>query len=372
MIDQNITYNYYDYIVVGAGLFGAAFAHTANALGKTVLIIEKENHIGGACYTEEKDGVIIHKCGPHIFHTSDKEIWDWVNQFDNFKTFINQPIAKHNNKIYNLPFNMNTFYQLYGVVTPDEAAAAIRRDSTDIFGSSFEDYCYRTFGRKLYLTLIKDYTEKQWGRKCSQLPQSLIERVPLRFEYNNNYYNDQYQGVSIHGYTKMIQKMLKGVPVMLNTSFKDLRTIYPDIWADKIIYTGAIDEFYDYCFGKLEYRSLIWDEKIMSQGCSVVNYTDDSTPYTRSIEHRLFCGDTSLPAYCSFERPVEWKKGLERYYPIPTPSNLALYQKYKDYTAEYNSNIIFCGRIGGYKYINMDAAIIQAIKLAKEISKSNF
>lgn len=362
--------DYYDYIVVGAGLFGAAFAHTANSLGKKVLVIEKENHIGGACHTEGKDGVIIHKCGPHIFHTSDKSLWEWINQFDNFKTFINQPIAKHSGKIYNLPFNMNTFYQLYGAVIPEEAAAAIERDTAAIFGSSLEDYCYRTFGRELYLTLIRDYTEKQWGRKCSQLPQSLIERVPLRFEYNNNYYNDQYQGVPVHGYTEVIRKMLDNIPIMLNTSFKDLRTIHPEIWADKIIYTGAIDEFYGYCFGKLEYRSLIWNEKIMNQGCAVVNYTDDSTPYTRSVEHRLFCGDTSLPAYCSFERPVEWKEGLERYYPIPTSANLTLYQKYKDYAVEQDPYIIFCGRIGGYKYINMDAAINQAMKLAKEISKT--
>ena len=368
MTDQNTICNsmecQYNYIVVGAGLFGAVFAHTAKTQGKSVLVIEQDDHIGGACYTEKEGGVIIHKCGPHIFHTNNKKLWNWINQFDEFKTFINQPIAKNKDKVYNLPFNMNTFHQLYGATTPEKAVTVLEQDRVNLFGSSIEDYGYRTFGRKLYLTLIKDYTEKQWGRKCSQLPQSFVERIPLRFEYNNNYYNDQYQGVPVHGYTYLIKKMLSKIPVMLNTSFQDLRLIHPEIWADKIIYTGSIDEFYNYSLGELQYRSLCWEDSFDSQGCAVINYTDDTTPYTRSIEHRLFVGDYKSKPHTTFEKAVEWEKGMKRYYPIPTEKNLNLYNQYLELAQKENPNIIFCGRVGGYKYINMDTAVEQARELA--------
>lgn len=356
--------NYFDFIVVGAGLFGAAFASTASSLGKKVLVIDKNNHVGGACYTEIVNGVAIHKCGPHIFHTNNSELWQWIQSFGEFKHFINQPIAKYKGRIYNLPFNMNTFYQLYGAQTPKQAEECIKADCVNLSGKSVEDFGYRVLGSKLYLTLVKSYTEKQWGRKCSELPQSFIERLPLRFEFNNNYFTDHFQGVPVAGYTPLIKNMLKGSQVMLNTSFQDLRTIFPDIWADKIIYTGSIDEFYGYQLGKLEYRSLIWKEDSNDQGCAVVNYTDDTTPYTRSIEHRLFVGDHKSEPHITFEKAVEWQEGLERYYPIPTDKNLVLYNQYLELARKENPNIVFCGRIGGYKYINMDTAIEQARDLA--------
>lgn len=360
--------NKFDYVVVGAGLFGAAFAFAAkNLYNKKVLIVEKSDRVGGACYTEEKEGVIVHKFGPHIFHTNNKKLWDWVNSLEEFKPFINQPIAKYEQKIYNLPFNMNTFYQLYGAETPEAAKALIEKDKIKYFGAGLDDFCYRNFGRKLYLTLIKDYTEKQWGRKCADLPTSLVERIPLRFEFNNNYFNDVYQGVPVNGYTALIEKMIEGIPILYNTSYKDMREMFPDISAEKVIYTGAIDEYYDYCLGALEYRSLKWDEKYSEQGCAVINYTDTSTPYTRSIEHKWFMGgDPSLPALCSYELPLEWEEGMERYYPIPTDNNLTLYYRYLDLAKEKDPNVIFCGRIGGYKYINMDTAIEQAMNLAKK------
>lgn len=356
--------NYFDFIVVGAGLFGAAFASTASSIGKKVLVIDKSSHIGGACYTEMVDGVAIHKCGPHIFHTNNSELWQWIQSFGKFKPFINQPIAKYKDKIYNLPFNMNTFHQLYGAQTPKQAEECIKADRVNLLGKSVEDFGYRVLGSKLYLTLVKSYTEKQWGRKCSKLPQSFIERLPLRFEFNNNYFTDLFQGVPVAGYTPLIKNMLKGSQVMLNTSFQDLRTVFPDIWADKIIYTGSIDEFYDYQLGILEYRSLTWEEDSSDQGCAVVNYTDDTIPYTRSIEHRLFVGDYKSKPYITFEKAVEWQEGLERYYPIPTDRNLALYKQYLELAQKENPNIVFCGRIGGYKYINMDTAVEQARELA--------
>lgn len=356
--------NYFDFIVVGAGLFGAAFASTASSLGKRVLVIDKNSCVGGACYTEMVDGVPIHRHGPHIFHTNNSELWQWIQLFGEFKPFTNQPIAKYKDKIYNLPFNMNTFYQLYGAQTPRQAEECIKADCVNLFGNSIEDFGYRALGNRLYLTLIKDYTEKQWGRRCSELPQSFIERLPLRFEFNNNYFTDRFQGVPVEGYTPLIKNMLKDSQVMLNTSFQDLRTIFPDIWANKIIYTGSIDEFYNYSLGELQYRSLCWEDRFDRQGCAVVNYTDDTTPYTRSIEHRLFVGDYKSKPYTTFERAVEWKEGLERYYPIPTEKNLTLYNQYLELAQKENPNIIFCGRIGGYKYINMDTAVEQARELA--------
>lgn len=362
---------WYDYIIVGSGMFGAAFAFQARKQTPRVLVIEKSEHIGGACYTEEKNGVMIHKYGPHIFHTNDKSIWEWVNQFGEFKSFINQPIAKYGDKIYNLPFNMNTFYQLYGIILPEEAQEAIKKDCIDFPGSSVESCGYRKFGKKIYETLIKDYTEKQWGRSCKDLPQSLIERILLRFEFNNNYFSDQFQGVPVKGYTYLISEMLKDIPVILNKTYAEFKEDFPYIGAGKVIYTGAIDEYYNYCFGKLDYRSLLWDEKIAEQGCAVVNYTSKENPYTRSIEHKWFMGSSDLPAYTSFEKPVEWEPGLERYYPVNTEENLKLYNKYKAYAKERDPNVIFCGRIGGYEYINMDTAISKAISLEEELAANN-
>ena len=361
----------YDFIVVGAGLFGAVFAHAAKRYGKKALIIEQSDKVGGACYTERRCGTMVHKFGAHIFHTSDEEVWNFITSFGEFKPYTHQVMAQSDGKLYNLPFNMNTFYQLFGAKTVGEAKEAIVHDSKVNAAKNLKSFCERNFGTTIYETLVRNYTQKQWGLDCSILPQSLIERLPMRFEFNNNYFNDRFQGIPVDGYTVLIERMIEGIERMLNIDYKSFRVVFPEIAAKKVIYCGAIDEFYDYCFGALGYRTLDWDEEVrqngQSQGCAVVNFTDSSTPYTRAIEHKWFLGENPDVTLVSYEKASNWRKGKVRYYPIPTKDNLTLYQQYKAFATTYNPEIVFCGRIGSYQYNNMDKTIMLARQLANEL-----
>ena len=363
----------FDFIVVGAGLFGAVFAHTAKECGKKVLIIEQSDKVGGACYTEKQCGTTVHKFGAHIFHTADEPTWNFITSFGEFKPYTHQVMAQSGGKLYNLPFNMNTLYQLFGAKTVGEAKEAIARDSKVNAAKNLKSFCERNFGTIIYETLVRDYTKKQWGLDCSILPQSLIERLPMRFEFNNNYFNDRFQGIPVDGYTVLIERIIDGIERMLNIDYKSFHIVFPEIAAKKVIYCGAIDEFYDYCFGALGYRTLDWDEEVrqneQSQGCAVVNFTDNSIPYTRAIEHKWFLGENSDTTLVSYEKASNWRKGKVRYYPIPTKDNLTLYQQYKSFAATHNPEMIFCGRIGSYQYNNMDKTIMLARQLANELCK---
>lgn len=362
----------YDYLVVGAGLYGAVFAYEAKKKGKTCLVIDKRDHIAGNIYCENVSGINVHKYGAHIFHTSDKKIWEYVNQFAEFNNYINSPVARYKNELYNLPFNMNTFSKMWNIATPQEAKDIIASQIADLNitePKNLEEQALSLVGKDVYEKLIKGYTEKQWGRDCKDLPSFIIKRLPLRFIYDNNYFNDRYQGIPIGGYTKIVEKMLDGIEVRLNTNYLDNREEF-DAMADKIVYTGMIDQFYDYKLGVLEYRSVRFETEELPmenyQGNAVVNYTEREVPYTRIIEHKHFEFGKQPTTIISREYSSEWKKGDEPYYPVNNDKNNALYQQYKE-LADKEHKVIFGGRLGGYKYYDMDKVIESAMKKAGEV-----
>ena len=360
----------YDYLVVGAGLYGAVFAYEAKKKGKTCLVIDKRDHIAGNIYCENIHNINVHKYGAHIFHTSDKKIWDYVNQFAEFNNYINSPIARYKNELYNLPFNMNTFSKMWNIVTPQEAKDIIASQIADLNitePKNLEEQALSLVGRDVYEKLIKGYTEKQWGRDCKELPSFIIKRLPLRFVYDNNYFNDRFQGIPMGGYTKIVEKMLDGIEVRLNTNYLDNREEF-DAMADKIVYTGMIDQFYDYKLGVLEYRSVRFETEELDmenyQGNAVVNYTEREVPYTRIIEHKHFEFGKQPTTIISREYSSEWKKGDEPYYPVNNEKNNNLYQQYKE-LADKEAKVIFGGRLGGYKYYDMDKVIAAALEMCE-------
>lgn len=361
----------YDYLVVGAGLFGAVFAHEAKKKGKTCLVIDKRDHIAGNVYTETVEGINVHKYGAHIFHTSDKEIWDYVNQFAEFNNYINSPVAIYKDELYNLPFNMNTFSKMWGIKTPKEAAEKIeeqRKEAGITEPKNLEEQALSLAGRDVYEKLIKGYTEKQWGRPCTELPAFIIKRLPFRFIYDNNYFNDRYQGIAMGGYTKIVEKMLEGIEVKLNTDYFEFIKEHSDI-ADKTLFTGMIDEFYQFRLGHLQYRTVRFETEKLDmenyQGNAVVNYTDRDVPYTRIIEHKHFEFGKQPVTIISREYSSEWKPGIEPYYPINDEKNNALFEKYRE-LADKEEKVIFGGRLGNYKYYDMDKVIRAALDLCEK------
>ena len=359
----------YDYLIVGAGLFGAVFAHEAYKKGRTCLVIDKRNNIGGNIYTESTEGINVHKYGAHIFHTSDKQIWDYVNRFAEFNNYINSPVAVYKDELYNLPFNMNTFSRMWNIRTPEQAREIIASQIADLGITephNLEEQALSLVGRDVYEKLIKGYTEKQWGRDCRELPAFIIKRLPLRFVYDNNYFNDRYQGIPIGGYTSIIEKMLEGIEVRTGTDYFDFIRDNKDI-ARKTIFTGMIDEYYGYCYGPLQYRSVRFETEVLDcenyQGNAVVNYTDREVPYTRIIEHKHFEFGKQPKTVISREYSSEWKQGIEPYYPVNNEENNALYEKYRE-LADKESNVIFGGRLGQYKYYDMDKVIAAALECA--------
>lgn len=363
----------YDFLIVGAGLYGSVFANVATKHGKKCLIIDKRNHIGGNVYCEEIEGINVHKYGAHIFHTKDKEVWNYVNEFAEFNNYINSPIARIGNETYNMPFNMNTFNKMWGVFTPAEAKKKIKEQipSLNHEPANLEEQALSLVGTDIYEKLIKGYTEKQWGRKCSELPAFIIKRLPLRFTYDNNYFNDPYQGVPIGGYTKMIRNMLKDIDVELECDFFEKYSDFKKI-ADKLVYTGKIDEYFNYSLGHLEYRSLKFESEIKNtdnyQGVAVVNYTGTDVPYTRVIEHKHFEFGTQPKTVVTREYPCEWAPGMEAYYPVNNEKNNSLYNQYKK-MADKENDVIFGGRLGDYKYYDMDKVIRSCLNRVKTILK---
>ncbi|RKF44751.1 UDP-galactopyranose mutase [Bacillus wiedmannii] len=357
----------YDYLIVGAGLFGAVFAHEASKKGKKCLVIDKRNHIGGNVYTESIEGINVHKYGAHIFHTNNKKIWDYVNDFVEFNRYTNSPVANFKGEIYNLPFNMNTFNKLWGVITPQEAKQKIeeqKRDAKITEPKNLEEQAISLVGTDIYEKLIKGYTEKQWGRSATELPAFIINRLPVRFTYDNNYFNDKYQGIPIGGYNVMIEKMLENSEVRLGIDFFENREELEGM-AHKVVFTGMVDQFFDYKHGVLEYRSLQFENETISntdnyQGNAVVNYTDRETPYTRIIEHKHFEFGSQEKTVITKEYPSEWKPGDEPYYPINNKKNTELYKKYKE-LADKEDNVIFGGRLATYKYYDMHQIIGSAL-----------
>ena len=355
----------YDFLIVGAGLYGAVFAYQAKKDGKSCIVLEKRNHIGGNCFTKSYDGIQVHKYGAHIFRTSRKDIWDFINQFSEFNHFINSPIANYHGQIYNMPFNMNTFSKIWNISTPMEAQEIINQQKKEITNvpQNLEEQAISLVGRDVYELLVKGYTEKQWGRSCRELPPSILRRLPLRFIYDNNYYSDPYQGIPIGGYTKIIEKMLAGCEVVLETDYNENPEEYKKI-AKTIIYTGTIDSYYNFCFGALEYRSLRFEHERLEipnyQGVAVVNYTDRETPYTRVIEHKHFEFGQQPYTIISREYPLEWTPGIEPYYPINDQKNQEIYKKYYELSQKEDS-VIFGGRLGSYSYTDMQDTIIAAL-----------
>lgn len=360
----------YDYLIVGAGLFGSVFAYEATKRGKKCLVVDRRNHIGGNIYCEQQDGINIHKYGAHIFHTSNKKVWDYVNQFTEFNNYINSPVANYNGEIYNLPFNMNTFSKMWGIGTPQQAEAIISEQKKNITHEpqNLEEQAISLVGTDIYTKLIKGYTEKQWGRKCTELPAFIIKRLPVRYTYDNNYFNDRYQGIPIGGYNKIIEKMLESIDVELNCDYnicfdKDQKI------AEKVIYTGAIDEYFNYQLGHLEYRGLKFETERLEQenyqGVAVMNFTDSKTPYTRIIEHKHFEFGKQPVTYITKEYPQDWKLGEEAYYPVNDDKNQELYAKYKELAGK-EKNVIFGGRLGEYKYYDMDKVIESALNLVEK------
>lgn len=369
----------YDYLIVGAGLYGAVMAYELKRAGKKCLVIDRRDHIAGNIYTKNEDGINVHEYGAHIFHTSDKKIWDYVNRFADFNNFVNSPVARFHNELYNLPFNMNTFSRLWGVVTPEEARARIDEqiaaEKLEGEPANLEEQALRLVGRDVYEKLVKEYTEKQWGRPCNELPAFIIRRLPLRFTFDNNYFNDRYQGIPIGGYTAMVEKMLEGTEVRLNTDYFALRNekepdgtdedYYGCGIAENIIFTGMIDEFFDYSLGHLEYRSLEFKKEKLEcenyQGVAVVNYTSHDEKFTRIIEHKHFEFGKQPTTIITREYPKEWKQGDEPYYPLNNDRNNSLYAEYEK-LAEKTSNVLFGGRLGKYKYYDMDKVIAAALE----------
>lgn len=360
----------YNYLIVGAGLFGAVFANECTKSGKTCLVIDKRGHIGGNSYTENIEGINVHKYGPHIFHTDDEEIWRYMNSFAPFNRFTNAPVARFNDEIYNLPFNMNTFNKMWGVITPQEAKAKIAEQikSEGITEpKNLEEQAVSLVGRDVFEKLVKGYTEKQWGRKCSELPAFIIKRLPVRFTYDNNYFNDRFQGIPIGGYTQIFEKMLENADVRLNTDFNEHREELTAL-ADKIIYTGTIDSYFDYCFGRLEYRSLRFETEVLNtenyQGNAVVNYTSGDVDFTRIIEHKHFEFAESPVTVITHEYPQSPGEDCEPYYPVNDEKNNKLYDKYKE-LADKEENVIFGGRLGMYRYFDMHKIISAALDCAE-------
>lgn len=369
----------YDYLIVGSGLFGATFAYLAHQQGKKSLVIDKRAHLGGNIYCEYVEGINVHKYGAHIFHTSNKQVWDFVNSMVEFNRYTNSPVANNKGKLYNLPFNMNTFYQMWGVTTPEEAIAKIEEQKAEAVAKmnadgvteprNLEEQAQVLIGKDIYERLIKGYTEKQWGRKCTELPAFIIKRLPVRFIFDNNYFNDKYQGIPVGGYNKLIEEMFSGVETRIGVDFSTLKGTWHDI-ADKLVYTGAIDEYYDYCYGKLEYRTVRFDTEVLNmsnyQGNAVVNYTEADVPFTRIIEHKHFESFGQVvydnpKTVISKEYSVEWTEGMEPYYPVNDSRNSELYQKYK-YLAAQEPNVIFGGRLAEYKYYDMAPTIESVFK----------
>lgn len=359
----------YDYLIVGAGLFGSCFAYEAKRRGKSCLVIDKRNHIGGNIHCENIEGINVHKYGAHIFHTSDEDVWKYINQFTSFNHYINAPIANYKGEIFNLPFNMNTFNKLWGVITPLEAQAKIESQKVLLSEpKNLEEQAISLVGTDIYEKLIKGYTEKQWGRKAAELPSFIIKRIPVRFTYDNNYFNDKYQGIPLGGYNVIIEKMLEEIDVELNADYFKKRDYYDQI-AHKIVFTGMIDEFFDYKYGPLEYRSLKFENEVLDtanfQGNAVVNYTDLETAYTRIIEHKHFEFGTQEKTVITKEYPLEYKFGQEPYYPINDDKNKLVLDRYKD-LASQKENVIFGGRLDQYTYYDMDKIIIEVLKAVKK------
>ena len=360
----------YDYLIVGSGLFGAVFANEAKKKGKKCLVVEKRLHIAGNIYTEEVEGIQVHRYGAHIFHTSNKMVWDYMRQFAEFNRYTNSPVAYYKGEIYNMPFNMNTFYKMWGTITPDEAREKIAeqiRESGIKTPTNLEEQAISLVGRDIYEKLVKGYTEKQWGRRATELPPEIIKRLPVRFTYDNNYFNDAYQGIPIGGYTQIIEKMLEGVEVLLNTDYLEEKDKF-DQMAEKVVYTGPVDAYFDYKYGELEYRAVRFETEVLEtenyQGNAVVNYTEYEVPYTRIIEHKHFEYGTQAKTVISREYPVTWHKGEEPYYPVNNEKNNLLYQKYEE-DALNEKKVIFGGRLGRYKYYDMHHVVAEALQCAK-------
>lgn len=373
---------HYDYLIVGAGLFGATFAYEAGKKGKSCLVIDRRDHVAGNVYTKEEDGINVHVYGAHIFHTSDKKIWQYINQFAEFNNYINSPIAVYKDELYNLPFNMNTFSKMWNIRTPQEAKDIIASQIAELNISepkNLEEQALSLAGRDVYEKLVKGYTEKQWGRDCKELPSFIIKRLPLRFTYDNNYFNDRFQGIPMGGYTQIVEKMLEKADVVCGVDFFDMRDEknrltgqLPDgtqVSYDKILFTGQIDEYYDYKFGPLEYRSVRFETEKLDmenyQGNAVVNYTDREVPYTRIIEHKHFEFGKQPTTIISREYSSEWKPGVEPYYPVNNEKNNALYEKYAALAKE-EGDVIFGGRLGQYKYYDMDKVLMAALECCEE------
>lgn len=382
----------YDYLIVGTGLFGAVFAAEMRAAGKKCLCIDRREQIGGNIHTYEERGIQVHKYGAHIFHTSDKKIWDYVNRYAEFNNYVNSPVAVYGEELYNLPFNMNTFSKMWGVRTPHEAKEIIERQKREVVSgpSNLEEQALSLVGRDIYEKLVKGYTEKQWGRSCTELPAFIIKRLPVRFTYDNNYFTDRYQGIPMGGYTRMIEGLLEGTPVKLGISYREFvqstgakvpgcgsvncsgeleSSDRGDVF-DKVLYTGMIDEYFNYCLGELQYRSLRFETETLEgcdnyQGNAVVNYTEREVPYTRIIEHKHFEFGTQPNTIITREYPADWKRGDEPYYPINDERNSSLYAQYAA-LAEKEKNVLFGGRLGQYKYYDMDKVIAEALKLAEK------
>lgn len=375
----------YDYLIVGSGLFGATFAYLAKQKGKRCIVIDKRSHLGGNVYCDNIEGINVHRYGAHIFHTSNKQVWDFVNSIVEFNRYTNSPVANYKGKLYNLPFNMNTFYQMWGVTTPDEAIAKIEEQKAEAVAKmkadgvteprNLEEQAKTLIGTDIYERLIKGYTEKQWGRKCTELPAFIIKRLPVRLVFDNNYFNDKYQGIPIGGYNKLINGLLDGIETRTGVDFSTLKGTWHDI-ADKLVYTGAIDEYFDYCYGKLEYRTVRFETEILDtanyQGNAVVNYTEREVPYTRVIEHKHFemfgqevynCPKTVI----SKEYSTEWQQGMEPYYPVNDKRNNNLADKYRE-KGKDEKDVIFGGRLAEYKYYDM-APIIECVLNLQEICK---
>lgn len=361
----------YDYVIIGGGLFAGTFAHAAIQKGKTCLVIEKRSSLGGNIYCEEVEGINVHKYGAHIFHTSNRKVWDFVNSLVEFNRYTNSPIANYKGEIYNMPFNMNTFSKMWSdVSTPAEAKARIAEQRAKIKGEpqNLEEQAISLVGEDIYKKLVKGYTEKQWGRDCSELPAFIIKRLPVRYTYDNNYFNDLYQGIPIGGYNVLIDALFEGCDVELNVDYNENKEKYNAL-GDKVLYTGTLDSFYDFCYGKLEYRSLRFESEVLDeenyQGVAVVNYTDRETPFTRLIEHKHFEFGTQEKTVITREYPVDWKEGMEPYYPINDANNQELYQKYAE-LANKEENVLFGGRLAEYKYYDMDKVIESAFMLIEK------
>ena len=358
----------YDYILVGSGLYAGVFAWYARKNKKRCLVVEKRNHIGGNVYCEDVEGIHVHKYGAHIFHTGNRKVWEFVNSLAEFNRYTNSPVANYKGQMYNMPFNMNTFSRMWGISTPDEAKAIIEKQRAEITGEpkNLEEQAIRLVGRELYEKLIKGYTEKQWGRDCKELPAFIIKRIPVRYIYDNNYFNDPYQGIPIGGYNVIIDKLFEGCHIKTGVDYLENKEHY-DSLADQVVYTGTIDAYFGYVYGKLEYRSLRFENEVLDeenhQGVAVVNYTDRETPYTRIIEHKHFEFGTQPKTVISREYSVEWKPGREPYYPVNDEKNTALYQKYRQ-LADKEEQVLFGGRLGEYRYYDMDQVIAAALEAA--------